>query len=148
MSNAGDLEKQLLGVWKIESFYSEDKATGARKKSYGERPNGYGILTPEKRMMVVISAEARRTPTTDADRSGAFLSMISYSGVYRVEEDRFITKVDVSWNEAWTGTEQIRYVKLEGDIMTLTSPWQPDPNTLGNPEVRLVVVWSRVKAAQ
>jgi hypothetical protein len=46
-----DLEKQLFGVWKLESFYTENKA-GERRDSYGARPNGYGILTPEKRMMV------------------------------------------------------------------------------------------------
>jgi len=148
VSNGRDLEKQLVGVWKIESIYTEDKATGAQKKSYGERPNGYGVLTPQKRTFLVVSAEKRITPISDADRSAAFLSMIAYSGVYRVEDDRFITKVDVAWNEAWIGTEQVRYVKLEGDAMTLTSSWQPDPNTPGNPEIRFVAVWSRVKPAE
>jgi hypothetical protein len=59
--------------------------------------------------------------------------MISYSGIYRVENDRFITKVDTSWNEAWVGTEQERFVKLEGDTMTLTSAWQPDPKYAREP---------------
>jgi hypothetical protein len=141
-----DLEKQLFGVWKIESLDAETKA-GERKESYGAKPNGYGILTREKRSMVIITAPDRQAPITDADRSAAFLSMIAYSGPYRVEDGRFITRVDTSWNEAWTGTEQVRFVKLEGDTMTLTSAWQPDPNAPGNPEVRYVVVWSRVKPA-
>jgi Lipocalin-like domain len=141
-----DLEKQLFGVWKLESFYTENKA-GERRDSYGARPNGYGILTPEKRMMVIITAPDRKSPITDADRSAAFLSMIAYSGPYRVEAGRFITRVDTSWNEVWTGTEQVRFVELKGDTMTLTSAWQPDPNTPGNPEARIVAAWKRVKVA-
>jgi hypothetical protein len=74
--------------------------------------------------------------------------MIAYSGSYRVEDGRFITKVDTSWNEAWIGTEQVRFVRLEGDTMTLTSAWQPDPNAAGNPDVRFVAVWTRIKTAQ
>jgi Lipocalin-like domain len=139
-----DLEKQLFGVWEIESLYTETKA-GERKESYGAKPNGYGILTREKRAMVIITAPARKAPITDADRNAAFLSMIAYSGPYRVEDGRFITRVDTSWNEAWTGTEQVRFVKLEGDTMTLASAWQPDPNSPGNPEVRFVAVWTRAK---
>jgi Lipocalin-like domain len=142
-----DLRQQLVGVWKIESIYTETR-TGGQRKSYGERPNGYGVLTREMRAMVIITAENRKAPATDADNRAAFQSMISYSGIYRVENDRFITTVDTSWNEAWVGTEQERFVKLEGDTMTLTSAWQPDPNTPGNPEVRFVAVWTRVKTAQ
>ena len=144
--STADLEEQLLGVWKIESLYTESKS-GERRKSYGERPRGYGVLTREKLAIVVITGEDRKVPITDADRSAAFLSMISYSGRYRVEDGRFITRVDTSWNEAWVGTEQVRFVKLEGDTMTLASAWQPDPNSPGNPEVRFVAVWTRVKTA-
>src|SRR5215813_3937394 len=144
---AADLERQLVGVWKIESIYSESRA-GERRKSYGQRPNGYCVLTREKLAMAIFTAEDRKAPITDADRSAAFLSMAAYCGTYRVEDDRFITKVSTAWNEAWVGTEQARFAKLEGDTMTLTSPWQPDPNTPGNPEVRFVVVWTRVKTAE
>ena len=144
---AADLEKQLFGVWKIESIYTENRA-GERKKSYGERPNGYSILTREKLMTIIITTPDREVPITDADRNAAFTSMIAYSGSYRVEDDRFITNVDTSWNEAWTGTEQVRFVELEGDTMTLTSAWQPDLNPSGNSEVRFVAVWTRVKIAQ
>jgi hypothetical protein len=79
-----DLRQQLVGVWKIESIYTETR-TGGQRKSYGERPNGYGVLTREMRAMVIITAENRKAPATDADNRAAFQSMISYSGIYRVE---------------------------------------------------------------
>jgi hypothetical protein len=38
---AADVEKQLFGVWTLASFYSEFKATGEKRATYGKRPNGY-----------------------------------------------------------------------------------------------------------
>jgi len=142
---ASDVEQQLLGVWKLESQYTEFKATGEKKNVFGERPNGYLIFTPQKRMMALLTAEGRKTPGTDEDRLAAFRSMIAYSGIYRVEGDQWVTKVDVAWNETYTGTDQMRAFKVEGDKLTVISMWQPNPNLPGNPETRAVLVWSRVK---
>jgi hypothetical protein len=145
---ASDGEQRLLGVWKIESWYTEFKATGARKRFYGERPNGYLVFTPEKRLLGLITGQQRRKPETDADSVAAFWSMVAYSGTYRVENDKWIMKVDVAWNASWTGTQQVRFFKVEGDVLTVTSPWEPNANLPGNPETRGVLVWSKVKASQ
>jgi Lipocalin-like domain len=143
-----DNEQRLLGMWKVESWYTEFKATGEKKSVFGERPNGYLIFTPEKRMLALLTAEQRKKPETDEDRVAAFRSMAAYSGIYRVEGDRWITKVDIAWTEAWMGTEQMRLFKVEGDTLTVSTPWQPSPNLPGNPEIRHVLVWSRVKATR
>lgn len=145
---ASDVEKQLLGVWRLESFYTEFKATGERKKLYGERPNGYLVFTPEKRMIGIVTAEQRNKPNTDEDRIAAFQSMIAYSGIYRVEGDRWVTKVDVAWTEAWVGTEQIRFFKLESEKLMVTGMWQPSLNLPGKPEARGVLVFTRVRVGQ
>ena len=71
-AGASDVEQQLLGVWKLESFYTELKTTGERKNIFGEKPNGYIIFTPEKRMMALLTAEGRKQPNTDEDRIAAF----------------------------------------------------------------------------
>ena len=146
---ASDSEQRLLGLWKVESWYTEFKASGEKKHIYGERPNGYLIFTPEKRMLGLLTAEQRNKPETDEDRVAAFRSMAAYSGIYRIEDDRWITKVDVAWNESWIGTEQMRFFKVEGDSLMVSTPWQPSPNLPGNPETRHVLVWrSRVKVAR
>jgi hypothetical protein len=49
-ARASDVEQQLLGVWKLESMYQELNITGEKKHIFGEKPNGYIIGTPEKRM--------------------------------------------------------------------------------------------------
>lgn len=139
-------ERHLVGVWKLESSYTEFQATGEKKMLYGERPNGYLVFTPEKRMIGIITAEGRKEPVTDEDRVAAFRSLVSYSGIYRVEGDKWITKVDVSWTEAWTGTDQMRFFKIEGDKLEVTTVWLAHPNLPGSPTSRGVLILSRVKA--
>ena len=63
--------------------------------------------------------------------------------MYRFEGEKFITKVDVSWNPAWVGTEQIRDYRLEGDSFKVVSPWVMSPN-LGK-MTRATVSWERSK---
>ena len=74
----------------------------------GKRPKGYLVLTPEGRMIGILTSDTRKPGLGDAERAELHKSMVAYSGRYRVEGDQFITTVDVSWNEAWNGTEQRR----------------------------------------
>ena len=65
--------------------------------------------------------------------------MISYSGRYRVEDGKVITKVEVAWNEAWVGGEQVRFLRFEGDdLLFIESPPMPHPN-VDDKVVRVIV---------
>src|SRR5271167_403498 len=37
--------------------------------------------------------------------------MIAYSGAYSLEGNKVTRKIEVSWNQAWTGTNQQRFVE-------------------------------------
>jgi hypothetical protein len=113
----------LVGLWKLAAFDIEYEDSGERKATYGLRPRGYLALLPQGRMIAVITADQRKIPQTDNDRAAALQSMLAYSGVYRLEGDKWITKVDVAWNEAWTGTDQVRFFRLEGDELMITTAW-------------------------
>jgi hypothetical protein len=34
-------------------------------------------------------------------------------------------QVDVSWNPAWVGTEQVRFFKFDGERLLVISAWTP-----------------------
>ena len=86
-SSADDAAK-ILGIWKIVSWDLEFQATGAKEPTFGERPTGYIIYTPE-RMISIITAQGRQAPKTDQDRAELLKSMIAYTGMYRLEGDKF-----------------------------------------------------------
>ncbi len=139
------LRKQIVGVWKLVAVDYEDQETKARTPVLGAKPRGYQIATPDGLWLALVTAETRPIPKTDEERAQALRTMISYSGRYRVEDGRVITKVEVAWNEAWVGGEQIRFIRFEGDdLLHIESPPMPHPN-VGNKVVRVIVTWARGK---
>ena len=140
-----DDRDRVIGNWKLVSVLYEDPQTGVRTPVLGEHPKGYQIATSAGRWLALVTADGRKIPQTDEDRAQALRTMISYTGLFRVEGDKVITKVEAAWNEAWVGTEQVRFYRFEGDdIMHLESPPQPHPNLMGK-TVKIIVTWKRDK---
>jgi hypothetical protein len=135
----------LLGTWKLNSFEVELQASGQRLKPWGENPNGYFILAPDQRMIALLTAGERPVGAADCDLANLFRSMVAYTGRYRIEGDRLITKVDASWNEAWNGTEQERFYQFENDRLVLTTTWAPISFLPGSPMSRGILTWVRTQ---
>jgi len=141
-----DDKTKIVGTWKLVSVVYEDQQTKDRTPIYGEHPRGYQIATPEGRWLALVTAEGRKVPQTDEDRAQALKTMISYSGKYRVEDGKVITKVEVAWNESWVGGEQVRFIRFDGDdLLHIESPPMPHPN-IGGKVVRVIVTWQRDKS--
>jgi len=134
-----------VGTWKLVSCIFEDEQTKERTFPYGEHPTGYAILTPEGRLMALITAEGRKVPRTAEDRDSAFRSVAAYSGRYRVEGNTFVTRVDIAWNESWVGTDQPRFFKVEGDRLYIETPPTANRDREGQ-MVRGILIWEREKA--
>lgn len=145
VANASDKDK-IVGTWKLVSVVYEDAQTKERTPVLGAHPRGYQIATPEGRWLALVTADGRPVPKTDEDRAKALRSMIAYSGRYRVEDNKAITQVEVAWNEAWVGGEQIRFLRFEGDdLLHIESPPMPHPN-VGDKVVKVIVSWARDKS--
>jgi hypothetical protein len=112
----------IVGSWKLVSLFTKELATGKTTSPLGEHPKGYLIYTPEGRMMALLVHEKRSPPQVDEDRINLHKFMAAYSGRYTVEGAKVVHHVDVSWNESWTGTDQIRFLELQGDKLTINAP--------------------------
>jgi hypothetical protein len=139
-----ELRQEIVGTWKLVSVAYEDTASGERTPVYGAHPKGVQIATTEGRWLALMTAQGRGVPNSDGERAQALKTMIAYTGRYRVEDGRVITKVEAAWNEAWVGTEQIRDVRFDGDRLFLQSPPMPHPN-INDAVVRVIVEWEREK---
>ena len=42
-------------------------------------------------------------------------SMVAYAGTYTLGDKQVIHHIDISWNQGWTGTDQVRFFELDGD---------------------------------
>lgn len=118
---------KVVGAWQLLSIQFELADTGECVDMYGPNPSGFLILTDGGRMIGIVTSADRVPPKDAADRTALFDSMMAYSGKYRVEgEDKFITVVDIAWHPAWNG-EQVRFFKLDGDILSITTARQTHP---------------------
>ena len=136
-------DTELHGCWRLISFNTERQDSNERTQPWGADPNGRLIFDANGKMMVMITAQTREPGNTDEKVAALFRTMMAYTGRYRIEKDRFITKIDSSWNEAWNGTEQERSYKLDGDTLEVSTAWMPNPLLSGNPIGRAILRFER-----
>ena len=126
---AGD--NPLLGTWKLKSFVRQDVATGERRPALGERPEGYLGYAPDGRMYALLVAGGRVVPAgdqpTDAERVQLHKSMVAYGGTYTIAGNKVVHHIDIAWNNARLGSDQVRFFKLDGDRLTLTTERNKSP---------------------
>ena len=140
-------ENPLLGTWKLKSFVREVTATGDKTNQLGEHPSGYLSYSADGRMYAIGTSDNRVKPlpanATDEERAKLHQTMFAYAGTYTLDGDKVTHHVDISWNEAWTGTDVVRFYKLEGNTLTITTA--PSKSGIDGREGRALVVWERVK---
>jgi len=140
-----DDNASVVGIWKLVSYDVEIQSTGVKEPLFGQHPTGYVVFTSERRLFFVLTGDGRKPAKTDEDRAGLLSSLIAYTGMYRLEGDKWITKVDVAWNPEWVGTEQARTFKIEGDRLQVLTPWRLMPNWPEKGMTRSIVTFERSK---
>lgn len=131
----------LVGVWSLLSWQVivDDDLP---RDVFGAHPKGYLILTKEGRAMALITAESRQAGMDAAARAALHASMLSYTGMYRIEGSDFITRVEASWNEEWNGTEQRRHFRIQEDRLLIESAPGPSIVYPGTTDFRRIA-WKR-----
>ncbi len=123
----------LLGTWKMVSWKREIIATGEQLDALGPDPVGFINYGADGRFYVIVTSRNRPRPASlppsDAEKLQLFKTMLAYAGTYTVDDEKAVHHVDASWNEAWTGTDQIRFYQLTGNRLTITGAPAPDPYT-------------------
>jgi hypothetical protein len=96
-------------------------------------------------MMTLVVAKGRKPGLKEEQQAELLRTMLSYTGPYKLSENKFITDVDISWNEAWSGTSQERFFEVRGDSLTVMTAWFPNPNLPGGPIVRATLTLERAR---
>ena len=136
---------KMLGIWKLVSFEVEIQATGQKESVWGQKPTGYAIFSPEGRAFFILTGEGRKPAKTVEERANLLNSLISYTGMYRIEGNKWITKVDVAWSPEFVGTEQARFFKVDADRLQVLTTWTIHPNWPEKGMVRRILTFERAK---
>ncbi len=125
----------------------EAAASGQRSWPYGNHPDGYLGYFPDGRMYAIVVAADRPKPRglvpTGEENIKLHGSMFAYAGTYTTDGHKVVHHVDISWNQFWTGTDLVRFYKLDGDTLTITTA--PAPSTIDGEEGQWILVWKKVQ---
>lgn len=134
----------LVGTWKLVSITGMS-AKGIEIHDYGLHPQGYLHYTPDGHVIVIIVKSDRLKPVnkkiSSAESAYLINSMTSYAGTYSIHGNQVVHHIEVSWNQAWTGTNQKRFYQLKDNYLVLTIPSFIDAD-LGKMQVNLM--WEKV----
>jgi hypothetical protein len=143
-------DQGLEGTYKLVSSSRQILETGKIVDTFGKHPAGYMNYGRDGRMLVLIVADKDDRPApvsagamTDEQRANLFRTMVAYGGTYKYDGHTIEHHLDISWNQAWTGTTQVRDIQKEGDKLiykTRPAPFFDD----GKMSV-VTLVWQKVQ---
>jgi len=138
----------IVGTWNLQSFSELDVDTKAVSYPMGEKPKATVIYTADGYVATIFTAAVRVSPAgprpTDSEAIQLFRTMVAFAVRYEVnhKERMLIYYPEISWNEAWNGTKQIRCFELSADLLTISSA--PATSTLVNAETIMTMTWNRM----
>jgi len=136
----------LVGSWRLSRFALE-ATDGTISYPYGEVLKGYLFYNQEGFMSAAfMNADRGRVPDGELGAAAAASSYdqyMAYSGPYEINGDKIRHFVEVSSLEAWTGTYQERWYKIDGDRLDLLTA----SLSVGTDAPVGRLVWHRVEKA-
>ena len=106
----------VTGTWRMVRAVAKDSDGKPLPEPYGRRAMGRVVLDPNGRMMAVVCDGATDMP------SGVRRDYSSYCGNYTFDGTTLVTRVDAASDPARVGSDQVRGVRFEGEVMVLRPP--------------------------
>jgi hypothetical protein len=129
----------LIGSWKLVSMQFRMSDNG---EILDEPMQGICTFDANGRWTVLAVPPNLIAPTNDGERAAIFNRMIAYSARCTFTANQLNAKIDAAWTPDFKGMQFNRFVDLESDMLTITSPEWEHPFFEGRKTV-VVVSWER-----
>jgi hypothetical protein len=147
--SASRAAEPLVGSWRLVSWVEVETESKSVRAPFGDNPSGMISYTPDGRMSLFIIDPKRKPPigpkATDTEADELYRTMIAYSGAYSIEGNKVTHKIEYSWNQAWTGTNQQRFVDVKDNQLTIKTP--PIISPMSGKESVHTLVWERINGS-
>ncbi|BAY08510.1 lipocalin-like domain-containing protein [Calothrix sp. NIES-2098] len=140
------MTNNLVGTWKLLSCETRT-ANGQVFYPLGDNPSGYIIYTDNGYVSVAMMKANRPlfqagdiAAGTVEEKVTAADSYVSYCGTYEIQDNRVVHHVEVSFFPNWVGANQVRFLQLNDDLLTLST----HPILVNGIEIVGSLIWQRV----
>ena len=143
-SGTAQSKASLVGTWRLVSFTSTNDK-GEVENAYGPNPTGFLTYTADGRVSVILASSGRKPlsiPPTPAEETEAFSTLTAYAGSYTFNGDKVIHHIEVCLVQNIVNTDQVRFVKLQGDRLIFRGGWLVN-GVMYQPNNELV--WERMR---
>jgi hypothetical protein len=140
---ADDGVKQIVGTWKLLTWVTATEG-GEKIEPFGATPKGRLVLTEGGHWLIIVTRANRSLAKTSDEKAALLDSMLAYSGKYTINGDRIITRVDMTWNEVFSGAlqTQTRLFSIEGERLIIRTGLIPSSIRPGQ-RADSILVWER-----
>ena len=119
----------LVGTWNLVSYRIINEDGVKTAEPFGPNPRGLLIYTENGLMSGHLMSDSRSQCRNDLphkasseEKALAFDTYLGYCGTYELQEGRVIHHVTTSFFPNWIGTDLIRVMQLDENLLTLTAP--------------------------
>ncbi len=124
----------IVGTWKLVRATAKTANGAPLPEPYGGKGIGRVVFTADGRMQSVVCDGRRDIPAGEArDYS-------SYCGNYSFDGARLVTRVDAASDPSRIGSDQVRGVRFEGELVVLSPP----PRAAGGQQEYRELTWQRI----
>jgi len=124
----------IVGTWKLVRATAKDGGGAPLPEPYGGKGIGRVTFTADGRMRsVVCDGRTEMPPGVARDYS-------SYCGNYTFDGTRLVTRVDAASDPSRIGSDQVRGVRFEGELVVLTPP----PRQSSGKQEHRELTWQRI----
>ena len=132
----------LIGSWSLDSFQLES-TDGSVSYPYGRELKGYLFYNSDGYMSSAFMSAGRSSSgdgeLSQAAAASSYDQFMAYTGPFEVTGDKIKHFVEVSSLEAWIGSVQERWFKIDGDRLDLLTA----PLSVGGDAPVGRLVWER-----
>lgn len=141
------LKNEIIGTWKLVSWTYKNEQ-GIDVDYFGKNSTGILMYDPSGYMNVQIMKGEREMFASDSinggtpgEALGAFNTYLAYFGKYVEEKPgEMVHTVEGSLFPNWLGKKEVRYGRIEGDLLVLSTP----PIQAGGTPIVFYITWKRM----
>jgi hypothetical protein len=136
----------IVGTWQLQTFTELDIESKTVSHPMGRNAKATVIYTASGHVATIFAAEGRNrgeaTPASDADAAHLFRTMVAFAGRYEVDGGELTYYPEITWNEAWSGTRQVRHFEIVDGLLHIRSV--PAKSAWRDTMTSMAMTWTRV----